>query len=78
VAVPGRPAVVALEQHASLAAGGDGLDGAGGALIETEQGGRHLAKGCEAAEAARTPVAVSAEPQRAARARSARELTQRR
>lgn len=37
-----------------------------------------LAQGCEAAEAARTPVAASPEPQRTARARSPRELTRRR
>ena len=37
-----------------------------------------LAQGCEAAEAPRTPVAATAEPQRAASARSARALTRRR
>jgi hypothetical protein len=37
-----------------------------------------LAQSSEAAEATRTPVAASAEPQRAGRARSVRELTRRR
>jgi hypothetical protein len=36
VAVASAPAVLALEQHAAVAAGGDGADRAGGSLVERD------------------------------------------